>query len=213
MKQLSRFLIAESGDDDEGTKRIFLSEVKDDSFLISGTIPWPTNVLNVESCAVAAMDNELVFIFAERAEGSTTTNINWATMSVEPLKFGPVNSVEYHSPSNEQEVNPGFRPVSALKFDNKGNILVASAIDPDSDIGPFASNVWLGGQIISKNNSSITPISILDPPEQLASIDGLKVEGIAVRANSNDSGTEVIVGTDDEFSGGVLRILPLNQTS
>ncbi len=201
-----RFLIAESGDDDNGPKRIFLSELNNDRLLvINTTVPWPIDIHNVEGCSVTAVDNELVFIFAERAQGSNTTSINWATLLLDPLRFGPVNSLEYRVPS-EQQV--GFRPVSALEIDDTGNIFIASALDPDNDAGPFASEVWLAGRISSHQDSTGSPISLLDSPERLASVDGLKVEGLATRPAKNGSGTEVIIGTDDEFSGGVLRILP-----
>lgn len=203
-QDIIRFLIAESGDDDDGPKRIFLSELHNDRRLVTNnTVPWPIDIHNVEGCAVTAVDNELIFIFAERAQGSLTTNIYWATMLLNPLRFGPVNSLEYRVPSEQQA---GLRPVTALEIDDTGNIFIASAIDPDNDAGPFTSEVWLAGRISPDQYGS--PISLLDPPERLASVDGLKVEGLATRPANNGSGTEVVIGTDDEFSGGVLRILP-----
>jgi hypothetical protein len=200
-----RFLIAESGDDDEGPKRIFLSELKNGNLVINNTVPWPLDIHNVEGCSITALDNELVFVFAERAQGSLTTNITSATLFLDPLSFGPVNSLEYKV-SGEQQA--GFRPVTALEIDDTGNIFTASTVDPDNDAGPFSSEVWLAGHTRSDQNSTGSPISLLSSPERLASVDGLKVEGVATRPTGNGSGTEVIIGTDDEFSGGVLRILP-----
>jgi hypothetical protein len=200
-----RFLIAESGDDDDGPKRIFFSELNNDSLIVINSVPWPIDVHNVEGCSVTAVDNELIFVFAERAQGSLTTNINWATLLLDPLRFGPVNSLEYRVPSEQQA---GFRPVTALEIDDTGNIFIASSIDPDNDAGPFASEVWLAGRISSHQDSTSSQISLLDSPERLVSVDGFKVEGLATRPVRNGSGTEVIIGTDDEFFGGVLRLLP-----
>ncbi len=205
-----RFLIGESGDNDRGSKRIFLSELNNDSLLVTDIVPWPIDIHNVEGCSVTVLDNELIFIFAERAQVSQTTGINWATYLLDPLRFGPVNSVEYLVPSDhhQAEIDPGFRPVTALEIDDNGSILIASAIDPDIDIGPFASQVWLAGRTSSQQDSTGSPISMLDSPQQLASVDGLKIEGLTTRPVGNGSGTEVIIGTDDEFNGGVLRVLP-----
>jgi hypothetical protein len=203
----TRFLIGESGDNDRGSKRIFLSELNNDTLLGIDTLSWPVEIHNVEGCAVAAVNNELVFIFAERAQGSHNTSINWATLSLDPLEFGPVNSIGYQAPSEQQDgVDPGFRPVSALEIDDDGNIFIASAIDPDVDTGPFASEVWLAGFISPEQDSTSLPISLLDSPRRLGTLDGLKVEGLATRPMAN--GTEVVIGTDDEFSGGILRVLP-----
>jgi hypothetical protein len=200
-----QFLIAESGDNDEGPKRIFLLELKNDTLLVVNTVPWPIDIHNVEGCSVSAVDNELVFIFAERAQGSLTTKINWASLFLDDLRFGPVNSIEYRVPDEQQL---GFRPVSALEIDDSGRIFIASAIDPDNDAGPFSSEVWLAGQISSYQNATDFPISLLDMPKRLASVDGLKVEGLATRPAGNDSSIQIIIGTDDEFNGGVLRVLP-----
>ena len=201
----SRLLIAESGNNDKGPKRIFLSELNNDRLIVIKTVPWPIDIYNVEGCSVTAVDNKLIFIFAERAQGSRITNINWATMFLDPLRFGPVHSLKYQVPGEQQS---GFRPVSALEIDDTGKIYIASTIDTDNDTGPFASEVWLAGHINSYQNSTSLPILLLNSPERLASVDGFKVEGLATRPAGNSSGTEIIIGTDDEFNGGVLRILP-----
>jgi hypothetical protein len=199
------FLLGESGDNDRGSKRIFLSELNNNTLIVTDAIQWPTDIHNIEGCSVTAVDNELIFIFAERAHGSRTTNIKWATLSLDPLQFGPVNSLEYRVPGEQQT---DFRPVSALEIDDTGKIFISSAIDPNDDAGPFSSEVWLVGYISSPQNSTSSPILLLDSPERLASLDGLKVEGLATRPAGNGSNTEIIIGTDDEFNGGVLRILP-----
>lgn len=205
--ETTQFLLGESGDNDRGSKRIFLADLNNDTLLVNDTVAWPIEIHNVEGCAVTAIGDELVFIFAERAQGSSTTDINWGVLQLDPLRFGPVKSVEFRAPVQEEPaVDPGFRPVSALEFDQDGNLFISSAIDPDIDKGPFWSQVWLAGHIES-DQAQGPQISLLDPPERVASVDGLKVEGLATRPVANDSGTEVIIGTDDEFHGGVLRVL------
>lgn len=204
--ETSRFLLGESGDNDRGSKRIFLAELNNNTLLVNDTVAWPIEIHNVEGCEVAAIGDELVFIFAERAQGSPTTDINWGSLLLDPLSFGPVKSIEFRAPVEEAGVDPGFRPVSAIEVDQDGNLFISSAFDPDIDEGPFWSQVWLAGHIAS--DQALGPqISLLDPPEQVASIDGFKVEGLTTRPAANDSGTEVIIGTDDEFHGGVLRVL------
>ena len=205
----ARFLIGESGDNARGSQRIFLFELNNDTLRGIDSVPWPAQIHNVEGCAVTTVNDELTFLFAERGQGSQNTSIDWATLNLDPLGFGPVNSIDYRIPSEQgAEIDPGFRPVAALEIDDAGNIFIASAIDPDVDTGPFASEVWLAGHINPDQDPSGSPISLLDSPERLATLDGLKVEGLAARPATNGSGTELIIGTDDEFSGGVLRILP-----
>lgn len=204
-----QFLLGESGDNDRGSKRVLLSQLDNDSLIVTDNITWPIDIYNVEGCALTVINNELVFLFAERAQGSQNTTINWASLSLNPLSFGEVNSVEYNAfLKDDQEVDPGFRPISAIEIDNAGKILVASAIDPDVDTGPFTSDVWFAGYINSNETSISSPISLLNSPEQLASLDGLKVEALSTRPINNGSDTEIIIGTDDEYSGGVLRVLP-----
>lgn len=206
-RETTRFLLGESGDNDRGSKRIFLAELDNNTLIANDTVPWPIEIHNVEGCEVTAIGDELIFLFAERAQGSPTTDISMATLLLDPLRFGPVKSVEFRAAVEEQAgVDPGFRPVSALEVDQDGNLFISSAIDPDIDEGPFWSQVWLAGHIGS--DQALEPqIYLLDSPELVASVDGLKVEGLATRPAVNDSGTEVIIGTDDEFHGGVLRVL------
>lgn len=47
----------------------------------------------------------------------------------------------------------------------------------------------------------------LDKGKKLATMDGLKVESIAVH-ESQAGGKQVFVGTDDEHFGGIIRLLP-----
>lgn len=206
------FLIAESGDNDRGSKRIFLSHLNNDSLIVTDSVEWPTNIYNIEGCAVGLANNELLFVWAERSQGSQNTSIDSANLFLNPLKFGSINSSIFTIPSDQHgKVDDGFRPVSALEVDDNGNILIASAVDPDVDTGPFSSNVWLAGHINSNqsSSSSSSPISLLEPPKRLATLDGFKIEGLATRSiNSDGLQTEIIVGTDDEDYGGVIRVLP-----
>ena len=63
----------------------------------------------------------------------------------------------------------------------------------------------VGGQLVidEKGNPEVK----LTEGKRLATMDGLKVESIAVR-ESKENEKQIYVGTDDEHYGGILRLLP-----
>ena len=94
--------------------------------------------------------------------------------------------------------------MSAIDIDAEGVVYAASAVDPGNS-GPFRSIVWRIGRLRADGHGQ--PLLALDArPRRLAVVDGLKVEGLAVRRIA--SKTEIIIGTDDESYGGVIRPLP-----
>ena len=50
-------------------------------------------------------------------------------------------------------------------------------------------------------------VILAERPQRLASLDGVKVEGLALREET-DGNISVFFGTDDENYGGILRLLP-----
>lgn len=196
------FFFAESGQGGEGSRRIFFAVYSNDTLKIESQIPWPVPVENVEATEVCQVGQQLVFLYAERAEGLATTKIKWATLSLHPLEFGPFKEVTYEG------VDPiwtGTRPIVALAVDTEGFIYSASAYDPGNDDGPFRSVVWRIGKMIADKNGE--PLVHLGNSKRLATLDGLKVESITVR-ESDKGGKQVYVGTDDEHYGGIIRLLP-----
>ena len=93
-----------------------------------------------------------------------------------------------------------------MDVDDTGSIYTVAAFDPEGmvphpDNGFFRSAVFKIGQVVGATVE-------LDPePSLLATIDGLKLESVAVREHEGE--IEHFIGTDDENYGGTLRLLPL----
>jgi len=196
------FLFVESGQEGEGARRIFFAVHTNDTLKIESQVPWPVPVENVEATEVCQVGQQLVYLYAERAEGLAATKIKWATLSLHPLEFGPFTEVTYEG---VDPVGKGARPIVALAVDSDGFIYSASAYDPGNDDGPFRSVAWRIGKMIADKNGN--PLVQLGESKRLATLDGLKVESITVR-ESEKSGKQVFVGTDDEHYGGIIRLLP-----
>lgn len=200
----SLFLVAESGDDADVYARLFVLElamdVPDRGRLVE-VADWPVPIVNVEGMAVARVGETLVFVYAERADGSASTAIRWAPMTLDPLAFGDFSEVVFTSPAAQ---GPGDRPVSAIEIAADGRIFVASAHDPGGDAGPFRSTVWRIGSIAPDDGPRVV---LTETPTLVATLDGMKAESLALVVAPD--GTETLyVGTDDEDFGGALRPLP-----
>ncbi len=196
------FLLAESGQEGEDARRIFFAVYRNGTLSIESHIHWPVPVENVEAAEVCEVGRQLVFLYAERAEGLPATKLRWATLSLNPLELGAFKEVVYEG---VDPVGKGARPIVALAVDTEGFIYSVSACDPGNDDGPFRSVVWRIGKVIvdEKGNPQVE----LGEGKRLATLDGLKVESIAVR-QSGEGGKQVYVGTDDEHYGGIIRLLP-----
>lgn len=204
----SLVLLSESGQaigtDGQQLRRMFLVEHDKGALKLRETTRWPEEVENVEGTAVARVGEKLVFMYAERAQGYPETLIRWAVFHAEPLiGFGPFSEAVFRSPI---PASPQSRPISALEVADDGSIYAASAMDPDVDDGPYFSVVSKIGTITA--GASGKPEVKLDPrPQLIATVDGLRIEALAVRPRS-DGTTQVFIGTDDENYGAVLRPLP-----
>jgi len=196
------FLFAESGQAGEGARRIFFAVYRNGTLSIKSYSPWPVPVENVEATEVCQVDQQLIFLYAERAEGLLSTKLRWARLSLNPLEFGAFKEVTYKA---EDPIGMNARPIVALAVDNAGFIYSASAYDSGNDDGPFRSVVWRIGKIIADKEGN--PQVELGIGERLATLDGLKVESIAMR-ETDEGGKQVYVGTDDENYGGIIRLLP-----
>jgi hypothetical protein len=197
-----RVLFAESGDDGGEFQRIFVGEYDGEEMEIVSFARWPNRVDNVEAIAVGRVGGRLVFLYAERAQGRPSTRIAWAPFQLDPLRLGSFRRVSYASP---RPTGPNARPVVALTVDLDGEILAASAFDPDVDAGPFKSFVWQIGRLRAGSGGR-PEVALAEEPELLGALDGLKVESVAVHATGDRD--VVVVGTDDEYYGGALRPLP-----
>lgn len=196
------FLLAESGQAGEDHRRIFHAVYEDGGLAITEYVAWPVPVTNVEATEVCRINDRLVFLYAERAEGSKTTQLRWADLSLNPLGFGAFSEVTYVA---MDPVGQGARPVVAMDIDSDGTIYIASAYDPGIDNGPFRSVIWQIGRVTTDEKGN--PLVVLESGKRLATLDGLKVESIAIRELPGQN-REIFFGTDDENYGGIIRLLP-----
>ncbi|MBU1172290.1 MAG: hypothetical protein KKD44_22255 [Proteobacteria bacterium] len=196
------FLLAESGQEGEHARRIFHAVYSNGKMNIESFVNWPVPIENVEGIEVCQVGQQLVFMYAERAEGQPSTKLRWAPLSLNPLSFGKFKEVTY---KGVDPIGAGVRPISALAADSDGFIYIASAYDSGNDDGPFKSVVWRIGKMIADDKGN--PVVELGESKRLATMDGLKVESIAVR-ETKEGGKQVYVGTDDEHYGGIIRLLP-----
>jgi hypothetical protein len=196
------FLFVESGQ--EGTQfcRIFFAEYDNGLLGITSYTDWPVDIINVEATEVCKIGDKMAFLYAERAEGSLSTQIRWAEITLYPLVFGEFDEVTYEA---VDPIGPGARPIVAMDVDSEGFIYIVSAFDSGTDDGPYRSVVWQIGKIAEGMEESLEVE--LNMNNRLGNLDGLKVEGIAVREPAVDS-IEIYIGTDDEHYGGIMRLLP-----
>jgi hypothetical protein len=199
-----RFVVAESTEvapEKPFSNRIFVLEVTAAGAAVVDHAEWPVPTTNVEGIAIAEAGGGLLFVFAERADGEPSTEIRFAPLSLDPLRFGPFRSAgRFASPG---PTGPTARPVAALETDAEGIVYAASAEDPDDDAGPFRSAVYRIGRVHREAGTVV-----LDAvPSLIGVLDGLKVEALAARERE-DGSVEIWAGVDDEFYGGTVRPLP-----
>lgn len=197
------FLLFESGESSHNGRRfsrIFLAELGGERLTIRSATEFPHPVINVEGSAVLRLGDRLVFVWAERGDGQAGTNLSWADLQLAPFKLGTPRRV-YFKPVGLNGRH--WRPVSAIEIDERGRVYVASAYDPEDDGGPFASIIWRVGRV-GVNRAGLVTLALFSAPRRLARLDGLKVEGLAIRERGRGV-TELFAGADDENYGGALR--------
>lgn len=195
----STYLLAESGNGGSAHRRIFVVNLDVQRLTIREAVEWPVPVHDVEGTAVVRRGDALYFVFAERAHGDAGTQIFWAPLWLDPLRLGAADSVRFSNPMGERE---DARSVAALEIDDRGRVWVASTYDPGRDQGPFRSAIWGVGRFTVRPGGERT-VRLHEQPELVATLDGMKVEGFTL-----DGDGALVVGTDDEDFGGVLRRLP-----
>lgn len=197
-----QYILAESGDNDRGSKRLFLVSISlDDGLELLETVSWPAEVFNVEATAVAELEGHYYFLYAERSQGAESTLLRWAPMTRSPLSFGDFSEVPVRLPTNAG-MN---RPVVDLAVAANGEIFAAASYDPDVDVGPYNSGIFRVGELVSVSDGSGGAQVVLGAdPEWLALANGLKIEGLAVREAPGVS-RGLFYATDDEYYGGILR--------
>ena len=202
-------LLCESGDtkNDPALQKIFKAKATKNGLRITEFVNWPVPITNVEATAVAQVGSKYIFVYAERADNQPSTEVSWLEFDPNRMEFdGEPQSVTFHQP-NPQRYN---RVIVGLDIDRDGIIYSVSAFDaeaaglPDPDNGPYAAGIYAIGQV--EEDASGPSIDLYDQPIELGTVDGLKVESVAIR--ENDGVREIYFGTDDENYGGVIRRLP-----
>jgi len=204
------YLLVESGEgihENRRYLRIFLLDMKDRQPVIRAVAELPQSVKNIEGAAVASFKGSLVFIYSERAEALLSTDIFYAPLNLEPLGLGPVRKVAFRP---RDFTGRGIRLVSAIESDSRGRVYIASAFDPGDDNGPFTSVIRRIGQVTLDRRGRVS-LSLSPRPGRLATLDGFKVESLALREQPG-GGLEMFAGTDDENYGGtVRRVVPASK--
>lgn len=193
------FLLLESGSNQE-RRRIFRTTFNGDGDTLRlETLAYLPERREVEGAALAWYGDKLMVFFADRGEGKKSVEIEWAEVRSGQTLI-PLGSVKFKAPVPVEE---HLRLVSSLEVDSDGELYSASAID-NGDAGPFRSKVWHIGKLKTKHGEP--DVKLLSQPELLATLDGLKAESLAIR-ETGDHKKELFVGTDDEFYGGVMRLI------
>lgn len=204
-------LLSESGDskEDASIQRIFKATVRGNRVRIRSVTPWPVLIYNVEATAVARVDGDYIFIFAERASRQQSTELQWIKFNPRTMKFDKrVNRVTFANPDPARY----NRVIVGLDVDSNGTIYSVAAYDaetaglPNPDNGPYAAGVYAIGTVLS--DCGEPTIQLFQEPTCLSTTDGYKIESVAVRPASDDSSAQIYIGTDDENYGGTIRLLP-----
>jgi hypothetical protein len=193
------FLLLESGSNQE-RRRIFRTAYDGEgNSLRLETLAYLPERREVEGAALAWYGDKLMLFFADRGEGKKSVEIEWAEVK-SGQALVPLGSVKFKAPVPVEE---HLRLISSLEADSDGELYSVSALD-NGDAGPFRSKVWHIGRLKTKHGKP--EVKLLSQPELLATLDGLKAESLAIR-ETGDRKKELFVGTDDEFYGGVMRLV------
>lgn len=208
------FLLVESGGGQKPVSHVYLVHRQDAALHVRAAAAWPVPITNVEGSAVARLNNQFVFLYAERSAGQDSTALAWSLLSADALRAGRLQwgPFQHVTIPNLAPTGSGARAASDLAIDPAGRIYMTTTYDPGDDYGPFQSSVWSVGHL-SPDDTGAPTVLLASPPCRRATLDGLKVEGLAVRHSlsaelSNRSSPDVFIGTDDERLGAVFRPLP-----
>ena len=85
-----KVLLVESGDDHSPNDRIYLARAGKHKVRIVDATDWSTfyDAGNIEATAVAQTDDGLLFIWAERAQGESSTRVQWTDLKLRPFRIG-----------------------------------------------------------------------------------------------------------------------------
>lgn len=194
------FLLCESGNSGDRHTRIFHSVLdEENNVTIKEVVNWPVKIYNVEASAVIRIKEQNYFVYAERAHGKNNTELKWARLELNPLRFGTFYSVKYSA----GVTGNGYRSIVALSATPDGDLFAVAAYDPNREDGPFRSYVSNIGQL--KLNDKGVPVFIA--ANQFAKIleqEGNKIEGLTL-VEKKKGNQQLFAGTDDEALGATFK--------
>lgn len=180
----------------ESTGQGYLLQISGTTVTRTGTFVLPNAKSGVESFALTTLGGgtgTLVALWAVRGSTAAPGKVSAATFNLATGTFGPVVTGKVTVPYPTASV----RPISDLKVVG-GRLVISSTSDP-GNLGPFASALYDVGTV---SLSGTKVVLGLTTPLSLGQFAGHKVEGVAC------SGTEGILGSDDEKGGGWVMSFP-----
>jgi hypothetical protein len=145
----------------------------------------------------------LALLFALRGHKNTPGTLVWGTLAGIDTSNPKFQEVGRHSLSPQTIGDRGAADLFTRKVSaNAWEILSVATLDPEFDLGPFLSAVYVAGTL------SISGSTIVFGPHSHCSvlwhIEGLKVEALAAPAELIPN-SELCIATDDETYKGIWR--------
>jgi len=196
----SSILIGESGVIGTNQQRLFQLVEVGGQWEVARVFDWPWPVSNTEGMEVCRVADRDYFVSAERSDGASFVDLVWSRVDTHSWRFGEVFRTRFFPPALKAQV--GQRLISSLSCDEDGNLFGAAAFDPGNESGAFRSVVFEIGSFHAVRDS--TELKTLAQPLHLI-IPGFKVEGLAVNNGRKGTVRRILISTDDEGMGGVIR--------
>jgi len=217
-KSNQEFLAAESGYWNKTNGRIFHIQIENNRVKIIKILNLPFTADNnkqeegdnFEGLACASLDDTRVLLILGERGGSPRYPrgiLRWGTYNLFDQKLTWDNkentTLTIRSPRDRAHFK---RDTSDLFIDDEKNLWAVATGDAGNN-GPFRSVIYKIGTI---DISQRVPVKINQRPKEEWIIDGFKIETIA-RPPKFIPGSSIMIGTEDENYGGVIRPLLKSQ--
>jgi hypothetical protein len=166
---------------------------------------------NLEGLAcVPRSDGRWLVILGERggSERQRAGILRWGVLDLASghLAFSKAGSAGIAvAPPRDWTMSPAARAIADLHLAADGVLWAAATVDP-GDAGPFRSAVYAAADVDPSREPALRATAA---PVAAWRLDGLKVEGLAAPPELLGSGAALLVASEDEALGGVVRPLPI----
>lgn len=165
------------------------------------TLPERPQRPQFEGLSVQRLGDMLVAAWGDRGAGNQPGHLYWGVFDLEAPGMTVAGSVEMRAPYPPPG-NATTRHISDLRIARDGRLWLSSASDP-GDRGPFQSAVYEAGRFVVTGGAiRFEPCPSPTPAQTYRR----KIEAIELTADES----QLVLGTDDEASGGAITILPLD---